>query len=466
MDWASQEGAMVMNIEAKDPSTPLSSPDSPTDQETNNVDAEKSKNRHQEDVGAGQSSNTKPSITAAHVPDAPAKQDPTQNTSKKEDTQKASASEHSPTKGAAPAPPSMSDKARRYLKPAIGVLLLAAAAVAGYFIWQHYHAKGLGEGFASGNGRIEAVELDIAAKSPGRIRAMYADEGDVVIAGQVVVRMDTDVLRAQLRQAQAEESQARNATNTAIALVAQHESERSAEAAIVVQREAELAVAEKTEERTRILTGHHAASMQELDEEVARRREATAAVASAKAQLQALQSTINAANYQIFGAQSHVAAIQASEGQIQAQIDDTVLKAVRSGRVQYRIAQLGEVVGAGGKVLSMIDLSDVTITFFLPEASAGRVSIGSEVHVVLDASPKDVIPATVTFVASVAQFTPKSVETQSEREKLVFRVKARIDPEILRQHASQIKSGVPGMAYVRLDPNVAWPTELTVRSQR
>jgi HlyD family secretion protein len=358
------------------------------------------------------------------------------------------------------------DRARRYLKPALGVALLAIIVVAAYFIWQHYRAKGLGEGFASGNGRIEAIELDIAAKAPGRIKEIYADEGDVVTAGQVVARMDTDVLRAQLSQAQAQESQARNATNTALAMVAQHESEQSAEAAVVTQREAELVVAEKTEERTRILSGQHAASIQELDEDVARRREASAAVAASKAQLAASQSTINAANSQVLGAQSNVAATQAMEGQIQAQIDDTVLKAVRSGRVQYRIAQPGEVIGAGGKVLSMIDLSDVTITFFLPEESAGRVAIGSEVHIVLDATPEDVIPATVTFVANVAQFTPKSVETQSEREKLVFRVKARISPDVLRKHASQMKSGLPGMAYVRLDSAVAWPTKLAVRSQQ
>ena len=461
-----KEGAMVMNTETKDSSTPISSPNSSTYQKPNDTDAEHVKSGRPEDAGAGQPSGTAPSTTTAHVPDAPAKQPPTQNASGTEDSQKENASEPTPEQSETPPPPSASDKARRYLKPALGVLLLAVVTIAAYFIWQHYRAKGLGEDFVSGNGRIEAVELNVAAKAPGRISEMYAEEGDVVIAGQVVARMDTDVLRAQLRQAQAEESQARNATDTAMAMVAQHESEQSAAASMVAQREAELAVAEKTEERTRILSGQHAASIQELDEEVARRREATAAVAAAKAQLQASRSTINAANYQVLGAQSHVAAIQASEGQIQAQIDDTVLKAVRSGRVQYRIAQPGEVVGAGGKVLSMIDLSDVTITFFLSEASAGRVPIGSEVHIVLDATPQNVIPATVTFVASVAQFTPKSVETKSEREKLVFRVKARISPEILRKYSSQIKSGVPGMAYVRLDPYVAWPTQLAVRSQQ
>jgi HlyD family secretion protein len=416
----------------------------------------------------------KDSAIAAPPPNSPKSQE-TDNAGKGESKPEASKTDTPKEAGVTEAPPakadtskapSVSDKMRRYLKPALGVALLAVIAVTAYLIWQHFRVKGLGEGFVSGNGRIEVVELDVAAKAPGRISEMYADEGDIVTTGQVVARMDTAVLHAQLKQAQAEEDKARNATNTALAMVAQHEGEQSAQAAVVVQREAELAVAEKTADRTRILSEQRAASIQELDEDVARRREAAAALAASKAQLVATQSTINAANSQVLEARSNVAAMQASEGQIQAEIDDTVLKAVRSGRVQYRIAQPGEVVGAGGKVLSMVDLSDVTITFFLPEASAGRVALGSEVHIVLDATPNDVIPAKVTFVASVAQFTPKSVETQSEREKLVFRIKARINPEILRQHASQIKSGLPGMAYVRLDSAVAWPTKLAVRAQR
>jgi HlyD family secretion protein len=85
------------------------------------------------------------------------------------------------------------------------------------------------------------------------------------------------------------------------------------------------------------------------------------------------------------------------------------------------------------------------------------------VHIVLDAAPQYVIPATVSFVADIAQFTPKSVETQSEREKLVFRVKARIDPALLRGHLKEVKSGLPGMAYVRVDPSVPWPEKLQTR---
>ncbi|HLD68041.1 MAG TPA: HlyD family efflux transporter periplasmic adaptor subunit, partial [Pseudomonas sp.] len=122
--------------------------------------------------------------------------------------------------------------------------------------------------------------------------------------------------------------------------------------------------------------------------------------------------------------------------------------------------QPGEVLGAGGKLLNLVDLTDVYMTFFLPERQAGRVALGAEVRLVIDAAPQYVIPAKVSFVASVAQFTPKAVETASEREKLMFRVKARIEPELLKKHLERVKTGLPGMAYLKLDPEAQWPTQL------
>jgi len=417
-----------------------------------------------------------PAEKDASTQDAPAKDTPAQNTAEKETPAKDASPKDTPEKNVpakdaspdkdATKPPIVSDRWRRYLKPAIGVVLVAVAGVAAYLIWQHFRPKGLGEGFASGNGRIEAVEFDVAAKSPGRITEMYVDDGDFAAAGQVVARMDTAVLRAQLKQAQAEEAQARNATSTALAVVAQRESEKAAAMAVVTQREAEQIVAFKTVQRSQILSTEHATSIQEYDNDVAHQREAAAAVVTAKAQLAASQATINAARSQVLEAKSNVVAAQAAESRLQADIDETELRAARESRVQYRIAQPGEVVSSGGKVLSMVDLSDVTMTFFLPEASAGRVAIGAEVHIVLDASPQDVIPATVSFVANVAQFTPKTVETTSEREKLVFRVKARIDPALLKKHLAQVKSGLPGIAYVRLDPSVPWPEKLKSRIEQ
>jgi HlyD family secretion protein len=409
---------------------------------------------------------TQKSFTAQPIQQTDSAKDSSQaDTATKTDQVDSKAAEETPAKPDNSTALPTTSKWHRYQKPVIALLILLCVAVASYFAWKYFHPKGIGSGFASGNGRIEAVELDIATKAPGRIHEIYADEGDLVSAGQVVARMDTEVLSAQLRQAQAQEAQARTAIGTALAMVSQHESEQATARAIVTQRETGHAIALKTLQRSEILSREHAASTQEYDDDAARERETAAAVVAAKAQLAGSQATINAARAQVLGAQSNVAAIQASESQIQAEIDDTVLKAVRDGRIQFRIAQPGEVVAAGGKVLSMVDLSDVTMTFFLPESAAGRIAVGAEARIVLDAAPKEVILATITFVASVAQFTPKTVETKKEREKLVFRVKARIDPTVLRQHAAQIKSGLPGVAYVRLDSSVPWPAILPAETQ-
>ncbi len=128
------------------------------------------------------------------------------------------------------------------------------------------------------------------------------------------------------------------------------------------------------------------------------------------------------------------------------------------------MTQAGEVLGGGGKVLNLVDLSDVYMTFFLPETVAGRIALGSEVRIVLDAAPQYVIPAKVSFVASTAQFTPKTVETASERQKLMFRVKAQIDRELLLKHLQQVKTGLPGVAWIKIDPNAVWPDKLALKA--
>ncbi|MEF9604686.1 HlyD family efflux transporter periplasmic adaptor subunit, partial [Paracoccus sp. PXZ] len=133
----------------------------------------------------------------------------------------------------------------------------------------------------------------------------------------------------------------------------------------------------------------------------------------------------------------------------------------RDGRVQYRIAQEGEIVAAGGRILNLVDLEDVYMTFFLPTAQAGRVEVGAEARLVMDAAPQYVIPARISYVADVAQFTPKTVETAEEREKLMFRVRAQVDPELLRKYSNYVKTGLPGTAYVRIDAEAGWPDTLS-----
>lgn len=294
--------------------------------------------------------------------------------------------------------------------------------------------RGLPAGFASGNGRIEAVEIDIAAKTAGRVREILVDEGDFVRAGEVVARMDTSVLDAQLREAQAQLQGAQTSVGTARSLVAQREADRRASEALIGQRRAELDAAQKRFARSSVLAPEGMVPQSKLDDDRAAVEAAKAAVAASVAQAAAAQAAIGQATSNVVAAQASVQAAQATIRRIQADIDDSVLKAPRDGRVQYRVAQPGEVLSAGGVVLNMVDLSDVYMTFFLPTAQAGRVALGAEARIVLDAAPQYVIPARISFVADVAQFTPKTVETAEERQKLMFRVKARIDPALLRQH--------------------------------
>ncbi|HBO5726310.1 HlyD family efflux transporter periplasmic adaptor subunit [Pseudomonas aeruginosa] len=354
----------------------------------------------------------------------------------------------------------MKQESKRWLSRA---LIVAALLGVGVLVWQVSRPTGLGEGFASGNGRIEATEVDVAAKLPGRVAEIKVDEGDFVKAGEIVARMDTQVLEAQLAQAQAQVRQAENAKLTATSLVAQRESEKSTAQAVVAQRQAELTAAQKRFTRTEALVKRNALPQQQLDDDRATLQSAQAALSAARSQVISAQAAIEAGRSQVIEAQSAIEAAKASVARLQADIDDSLLKAPRNGRVQYRVAQPGEVLPAGGKLLNMVDLADVYMTFFLPSMQAGRVELGQEVRLVIDAVPDYVIPAKVSYVASVAQFTPKTVETANEREKLMFRVKARLDPALLEKYITYVKTGVPGMAYLRLDPEVEWPADLRIK---
>lgn len=348
---------------------------------------------------------------------------------------------------------------KRLIKYAIGGVVVVGV---GLLVWMLLRPTGLGEGFASGNGRIEATEIDAAAKLAGRILTISVDEGDFVQPGQVIAMMDTQVLQAEIKQAEAQVRQAENAVLTAQAIVEQRKSEKQAAEAGVNQRVAELTAAQKHYGRTDELVKFNAVARQQLDDDLASQQSKEAALASARAQVWSAQAAIIAAKSLVIEAESSVEALKAGVDSLHADLVDSELKTDRQARVQYRVAQPGEVLAAGGKVLNLVDLNDVYMTFFLPTAQAGRVAMDADVRLILDAAPQYVIPAKVSYVASVAQFTPKTVETSSEREKLMFRVKARIDPKLLEKHLDQIKTGLPGVAYLKLDVNAQWPDKLQV----
>jgi HlyD family secretion protein len=323
-------------------------------------------------------------------------------------------------------------KRRRWSRIALTCLAFALAAGGGAYYWWKQSQDQLPPGIVSSNGRIEADEIDIDTKFAGRLAELLADEGDMVTAGQVVARMDTRDLEASLKRAGAQVLQAQRAVDEA--------------RATQEQQETQVALAKQQLDRTSYLLQRGNATQELYDQRRQQLDGATAALNAATARVAQTEHALNAAQHEV--------------ELLNVNIADNTLVAPRDGRVQYRIANIGEVLPAGGKVLTMIDISSVYMDIYLPTLDAGRAKIGTEARIVLDAYPNIVIPAKVSFVATQSQFTPKTVETQTERERLMFRVRVRIDPALLRAHAAAVRSGLPGVAYLRLDPNMTWPARL------
>ena len=257
------------------------------------------------------------------------------------------------------------------------LIVVIAGGVAGYFVWKSLQPAKLPAGFASSNGRIEATEIDVATKLGERIKDELVDEGDLVAAGQEVGHMNTQVLNAELSEATAKLGVAKSEVDTAKSTLEQRKSEKAANEAQVEQREAELDRAKHDFERAGKLVGTKAISQEDYDARKSSFFGAKAAVNSAKANVAASDAAISTAQALIIASKANVESAQATIERIDADIKDSTLKAPRAGRVQYRVAQPGEVMPAGGKVFNMIDLNDVYMTFFLPTDWAGRVKLGA-----------------------------------------------------------------------------------------
>mgnify|MGYP001176808436 CR=1 FL=1 len=344
-------------------------------------------------------------------------------------------------------------------------LIVAAIAIIAGAGW--YFSQDDLQGITASNGRIEVTPLDISTKLPGRINTISADEGDYVEKGQVLAVMQLDTLEAQLNEAKAHQQQAIHQANSAKAVIATRESDKAATQSAVSAKESQLYAANRKLQRIQTLTSKGATTEQDLDDQEAYTKVLQAEIETAKARVQAAQAAIDAAKAQYVATESQITAAQATIDRIQADIKDANLIAPVKGRIQYRIAEPGEVLGAGGKVLNLLDLSKVHMTFFLPtQAIIGLVAgeqDGSEVRIILDGAPEYVIPARITFISAEAQFTPKTVQTEDERQKLMYRVKATFDPELLKKYQKYIKTGVTGAAYIKTDDEMPWPKRFDIK---
>jgi len=321
---------------------------------------------------------------------------------------------------------------------ALSVAIVAAAGVALYW-WYTQRGAGLPPYIIQSNGRLEFARTDIAVKYAGRIVELSVREGDNPKQGQILARQDDSEAKADLAGAEAKRAQAEGAIARAQADLQAH---RSSEA---------LARLEKTEAdelfKKKLIS----------DVELQRRQLAlsseTAQVAAAAAALAEARTELSQADAQI----DHLNVV----------LDETIIRAPVAGRIEYKVIENGAVLPAGGRVATLLDPTDVYMTVFLGTDAAGKLKIGDEARIVLDVfRGRAPIPAFVSFVSPEAQFTPKYVETMTERDKLLYRVKLQIPVAVARQYEGLLKAGQTGNGYVRLDSNAPWPASLIVRTDR
>lgn len=315
------------------------------------------------------------------------------------------------------------------------LVALAAAAAAGWATWANTHREGTPPGLIRANGRLEVERIEIAAKYPGRIVELPVKEGDLVKAGDLIARQDSTELAAQKAAVAASMERAQQAIGRAHAETQ------------VRQVQARLA-------------------QMELDHTVKLRKDTLvsgAEVERREAQRDGENAGVSVAKAAIGEATAAKAEAQAQIKRLDVAISDMSLLAPVNGRIEYRVVEPGSVIPSGGRVATLLDTSNVYMTVFLPTSIAGKLKVGDEARLVLDAASQFVIPARVSFVAAEAQFTPKYVETATERDKLVYRVKLQVPTEVASQYAQYVKAGLTGNGYVRQDSQAAWPKTFDIK---
>jgi HlyD family secretion protein len=259
-----------------------------------------------------------------------------------------------------------------------GVLL--AAGIAAVLVRHFGNTRDQGALTLSGN--VEVTEVNVGFKMPGRVVTLFTDEGRLVTKGEKIAVLDS----------------------------AEYKSVAAQNRALRANAEAVLEKARKDHERAQMLFAKEAISSQQMD--------------AAKAA------------YDVARAQSEQAAAALRTAEVRLQ--DTVLHAPIEGVVLRKNVEAGETVGAGTPVFTLGDLESPWIKVYVREAGLGLVKLGQKAEVRTDSYPQKTYEGTVTYISSEAEFTPKNVQTEEERVKLVFGVKVSV-----KNQNDELKPGMP-----------------------
>lgn len=286
------------------------------------------------------------------------------------------------------------------------------------------------------SGHIEATDVRISAKVGGRLVAMYVQEGDSVSVGRVVAQVDTVDAALDLARARAELARADAQLRLLEAGSRPEDLDRARKE--LTRAEAELSAAERDLARAEELTARGAATAKALDDARTRRDVAERTVGALRAAYDKLAAGARQEEREMARAQRDAAAAMAEAAA--QRLRDTTVRSPIDGVVTTRGAEPGEIVPPGALLCVVTDLMHPWLVVYLDEPSLGRVRLGDTVRVRVDGI-REPLQGVLTHVASVAEFTPKNVQTPDERAKLVFKAKISLENPV-----GTFKPGMPADA--------------------
>ena len=303
----------------------------------------------------------------------------------------------------------------------LGLIVLAGATCAGKN----------DKGTISASGTIEAVEVNVASKVSGQLMELGVDEGARVKPGDRLASIDHAALDIQLRQAEAGVELA-DAQLALLVKGARSEDIRQAEAALK-HAEASFSIAEEDARRMRELAKTGSVTPKQRDDAEAR---LTMAAAQRNAAAEALNKV------------RRLAQARAAADLLRKTIGDCEITAPAAGIVTHKAVEAGELVTPGQTIVTISHLDSVYVMIYVTARELGRVRLGGDAEIKIDAFPDKAFPGKITYISPEAEFTPKNVQTKEDRVKLVFGVKVEIDnPEGL------LKPGLPADALIRVGPD-------------
>ena len=331
------------------------------------------------------------------------------------------------------------------MKRIIGIVVILVIALSVTLSIRLRQLRAYSLAAAGGSGVIEATEVNINARIPGRLQAVLVREGDEVREGQVLAELDCAEPRAALAQVQAGVSAAQAAVEAsrAGANAATENTKAARQAASAAEFQVQSVVVgrdntQKEAARVESLTKAGALSESRLDQIQSQLSNLNHQIEGLKASTDAARSRADAARRseiaaqaQILAAQSQVAASQAAVERAQAVARECTLTAPKVGVsdkavVQLRAFEPGESVLPGATLFTLVEMNEVRASFYLPNAELASASLGQGVTVRADAYPEKKFHGKIRFVSQKAEFTPRNVQTREDRDRLVYAVEVTI----------------------------------------